>query len=75
MKKIYWVLGFKNTKENFKIILQRVPDVYKKSLKDINKNRLGSESLPNPNYHEGKSIYSTEWDIYYLIFRSQTKDF
>ena len=51
------VLDFKNTKENIKIILQRVPDVYKKSLKYINENKVGSKSLPTLNQNEEKSTY------------------
>ena len=51
--------------------------IIKKSLKDINENRLGDNSSPNLNQNEEKSIYLTEVCMYYLIFhyRNKVKEF
>ena len=59
-KDICRVFNFKDTKKNIENTLKNVPEYYKKLLNDIIKNRLGSESLPNPDYHEGKSTYLIE---------------
>ena len=59
-KDICSVINFKDTKKNIENTLKSVPDYYKKSLNDIIKNELPSNSLGNPDYHEGKSSYLIE---------------